>query len=587
MSPSSAGTPNAGSESDRRRKEVGEGGGGGALLGVDYIRSSSTPVTKVVPHPPAYRTLNRHTAIMVLISLGILGLALMRGVPAQSSSTSTAAAVPTGTPISGDYTGAYRPRVHYTPPKGFMNDPNGLFLDPNGTWHLYYQYNPTDVVAGNQHWGHATSPDLYRWTNQPIALFPPNATSGVFSGSAVLDPNNTSGFFPNQTDGVVAMYTLNTPTAQVQEIAYSTDGGYTFTPYEGNPVIDIGSTQFRDPKVVRYQDHWVMVIAFASEWVIGVYTSPNLIDWTHASNISHIGLLGVQYECPNLVQVPVTGSGSTKESEGWVLTISINPGAPLGGSITEYFAGEFNGTHFEPYDGAARLSNFAKDDYAGQFFYDQPVSIGWASNWQYTNEVPTANEGWRSAMTLPRKNYLNNTGLGGYELVQEIYDLSPILGNNTIPQTNLVNSTASTTLPNVSALYFDANITIPANSTFNSNAVFNFTFATGTGGESVKGGYRFAGTPANTIWLDRGNTNGFDSPFLTDKFSASQVNRATRIQGVVDRSLIEVYVDGGAVVGTMVVFPTEPLVQFDFESRNLPEGPEISFAAWELVDTWA
>ncbi|KAJ3009239.1 hypothetical protein NUW54_g2850 [Trametes sanguinea] len=131
-----------------------------------------------------------------------------------------------------------------------MNDPNGLFRDGNGTYHLYYQYNPTGLVAGNQHWGHATSSDLYHWVNQPIAISPPNNDSQVFSGSAVVDVNNTSGFFPDQNDGVVAIYTLNTPTAQVQEIAYSVDGGFTFTRYPGNPVIDSNSTQFRDPKVI-------------------------------------------------------------------------------------------------------------------------------------------------------------------------------------------------------------------------------------------------------------------------------------------------------------------------------------------------
>ncbi|KAK8845610.1 hypothetical protein IAR55_006326 [Kwoniella newhampshirensis] len=521
-----------------------------------------------------------------LLPAAVLGLAFMLGAPAQSTASSATAAVPTGAPISGDYTGLLRPRVHFTPPQGFMNDPNGLHLDPYGTWHLYYQYNPTDVVAGNQHWGHATSPDLYHWTNQPIALFPPNATAGVFSGSAVLDSDNTSGFFPNQTDGVVAIYTLNTPTNQVQEIAYSTDGGYTFTPYAGNPVIDIGSNQFRDPKVIRYGDHWAMVISYASEWVIGIYTSPDLKEWTHASNISHIGLLGIQYECPNLVSVPFADNSS---DSAWVLTVSINPGAPLGGSITQYYPGEFNGTHFEPFDRAARLSNFGKDDYAGQFFYDEPVSIGWASNWQYTNQVPTASEGWRSAMTLPRRNYLKDTGLAGYELVQEIYDLSPVLGNNSIvvPSTNLANASQSVTLSNPTAIYFDANITIPTNATIDDNASFNFTISTNSSGESVKGGYFFGGTPANTIWLDRGKTNGFDNPLFTDKFSAAQLKHATRIQGVVDRSLVEVYVDGGAVVGTMVVYPSEPLSTFAFVTNGLPEGSEIQFAAWELVDTWA
>lgn len=376
--------------------------------------------------------------------------------------------------------------------------------------------NPTDIVAGNQHWGHATSPDLYHWANQPIALFPPNASSGVFSGSAVIDTNNTSGFFPDQDNGVVAIYTLNTPTAQVQQIAYSKDGGYSFEEYEGNPVLDVGLTQFRDPKVIWYEDHWVMAVAFPVDYVIGVYTSPDLKSWTHASNISHVGFLGLQYECPNLVSIPIANSSDS----AWVLTISINPGSPLGGSITQYFPGEFNGTHFTPFDSAARLTNFGKDDYAGQFFYDEPVSIGWASNWQYTNFVPTGEEGWRSAMTLPRKNYFTNITAAGWDLVQEVYDFPPVLGDQLDTQ-QLVNKSSTVTF--TEGAYIDVNFTIPEDAFFAEYASLNFTICTDSSGETVKGGYFFADPYSIAAWLDRGDTKAFESPFFTDKFSAAPV----------------------------------------------------------------
>jgi beta-fructofuranosidase len=158
---------------------------------------------------------------------------------------------------------------------------------------LIYTDNPTATVAGNQHWGHATSTDLYHWENQKIAIFA-TEDSQIFSGSAVIDVNDTSGFFPNQTNGVVAIYTLNTQYEQVQELAYSFDGGYTFEKYSGNPVLTSNSNQFRDPKVIRYGDHWVMVVAYSQEFVIGIFTSPDLKSWTHASNFSHHGLLGLQ-----------------------------------------------------------------------------------------------------------------------------------------------------------------------------------------------------------------------------------------------------------------------------------------------------
>lgn len=190
---------------------------------------------------------------MLLTSFCFIALLAVKDVLAQNStSVYVESNVPTGTPVAGDYAGVLRPQVHYSPPQGFMNDPNSMFVDADGLFHLYYQYDPTATVAGNVHQGHATSKDGYHWVNQPIALFPPNATSQVFTGSAVIDVNNTSGFFPTQDNGVVALFTLldETTSIQNQNIAYSTDGGYTFTYFAGNPIIDLRSTAFRDPKVV-------------------------------------------------------------------------------------------------------------------------------------------------------------------------------------------------------------------------------------------------------------------------------------------------------------------------------------------------
>lgn len=242
-------------------------------------------------------------------------------------------------------------------------------------------------------WGHATSTDLYRWTNQPIAIHPINESSYIFSGSSVVDTNNTSGFFPDQDNGVVAIYTIATDAPvelQTQGLAISHDGGYTFEQYESNPVLDIGSSQFRDPKVIRYGDRWVMVIAYASEFTVGFFTSPDLKNWTHASNFSTQGWLGVQWECPNMVEIPVEGSDQMMH----LLQVSVNPGSPQGGSVSQYFPGNFDGSTFTPVDGAARFTDFAKDNYAGQFFYglpsgSRPIQMAWASNWEYTQVVPT------------------------------------------------------------------------------------------------------------------------------------------------------------------------------------------------------
>ncbi|BGP51405.1 Invertase [Rhodotorula kratochvilovae] len=532
--------------------------------------------------------------------------AVQSSIPSSTGSTASSTAttsypsppttVPTGTPLEGDYGAPLRPQVHFSPPVGFMNDPNGLFKDSNGTYHLYYQYNPTDTVAGNQHWGHATSPDLYRWTNQPIALFPPNNQSGVFSGSAVLDTNNTSGFFANLTEGVdpvVAIYTLNTPEKQTQDLAYSLDGGYTFTVYEGNPVHDVGSTQFRDPKVFWYEDHWVMAVAYSVDFAVGIYTSPDLKEWTHASNFSDAGLLGLQYECPNLVQVPIENSTEL----AWVLYLSINPGAPLGGSVGEYFIGQFNGTHFTPNDGAARIDGFGKDYYAAQFFAglpaDEALSIGWASNWQYTNEVPTGVEGWRSVMGLPRRNYLTNATRIGYVLASEPYQLDAVrnasLLDGGVESVDVVNSSVEVDLsPSSSgAVYFAFNISLPDNGTVASTASLALTLRSSASNETLAIGYYFGGSNAGTTWIDRGKLSGFSHPLFTDKFSLTAVDSARTLEGVWDRSILEVFVDGGAFHATNTAFPSEMLDRLEVRTEDLPEGAQVTLAVWGLSSTWA
>ncbi|EIN12851.1 hypothetical protein PUNSTDRAFT_82296 [Punctularia strigosozonata HHB-11173 SS5] len=528
---------------------------------------------------------------MKFVDVVVAGGTLFGLAAAQGSLSVREASVSTAAPIPGNYTGVLRPQIHFSPPQQFMNDPNGCFLDSNGTWHLYYQYNPTDLVAGNQHWGHATSTDLYHWINQPIAISPPDGDSQVFSGSAVVDVNNTSGFFPDQDNGVVAIYTLNTPTAQIQEISYSRDGGYTFEAFEGNPVINSTSLQFRDPKVIWFKDHWVMVVAYSQDFAIGIFTSPDLKEWTHASNFTHRGLLGLQYECPNLVEVPVNGTDDTM----YLLAISINPGAPLGGSITEYFPGTFNGTHFTPVDDAARMADFSKDNYAGQFFYGTPkgqdaVSIAWASNWQYAQMVPTATEGWRSAMSLPRRNFLTNITRLGWDLVSVPYDLSPILGDVLASNDSLGNGTIEVNYTSVesNALYFEANVTGLASSAISASATLNFTFSSLDTGERLSGGYYFGND--NAFFLDRGQTRGFDNPFFTDKFSTSDLldpSGTWSVSGVIDRSIFEVFLDRGTYSATTTFFPTQPLTLFTLKTADLPEGAVVSVVVRAVQSAWA
>ncbi|KAF7880938.1 uncharacterized protein EAF02_006829 [Botrytis sinoallii] len=494
--------------------------------------------------------------------------------------------VPTDAPLPGDYTGALRPQIHYSPPQNFMNDPNGLFRDADGVYHVYYQYNPTQTVAGNQHWGHATSKDLYHWDNQKIALYPENADEGIFSGSAVVDANNTSGFFPNQTNGVVALYTLNTPESETQNLAYSFDGGYTFEKYAQNPVHPSNSTQFRDPQVTWFEDHWVMVVAYAQAFEIGIFTSPDLKEWTATSNFSHHGLLGRQYECPNLVRMPV--ANGTGDEDMYLLIISINPGAPLGGSTPQYFPGTFNGTHFTPLDPQARLTDFAKDNYAGQFFSgipadEDPVFLGWASNWEYAQQVPTGElEGWRSAMSLPRRTHLANVTRTGWALIQYPYDMTPLY-NASKPlasNDNLGNGSLIANYSSISsgAIYISCNVTnMPVQGTL------NFTFSSSTTRESISGGIYLGGDAS--FWLSRRNLHGFaeSNPFFTDRFSVVNTmnDQGTfQLDVVIDDPFSEVFVDAGESKWNHYIFPRGNPRYRRVRAAGLNEGVLVDAKIW-------
>ncbi|KAI0115572.1 glycosyl hydrolase, partial [Nemania sp. FL0031] len=537
--------------------------------------------------------------------LGLMSVALLAASTTAQTTTYVNPAVPTGTPIPGNYTGPLRPQVHFSPPQHFMNDPNGMFVDANGTWHLYYQYNPTGVVAGNQHWGHATSKDLYHWVNQPIALFPPEERVYAFSGSAVVDVNNTSGFFPDQDNGVVAMVTLaryyedGTGGPQTQNLAYSRDGGYTFEYYEGNPVIDSTSSQFRDPKVLWYNDRWVVAVAYAQEFAIGLFTSPDLKTWIWASNFTNHGLLGAQYECPNLVEMPVRDASGAVVDKKFVMAISVQPGAPLGGSITQYFIGDFNGTHFEPVDSATRLTDFAKDNYAGQFFSGIPgdqnqVNMGWASNWQYAQQVPTGNlEGWRSAMTVPRVNYLTQAPRIGTVMVDEIYDLSSVLDKQ-LKKSTIESGVVAVDYSRVEsgALYIEVNVTNINTTLLDSYSTLNISFTSRKSGEVLQSGFYFSGdTP---FFLNRGGIKGFDNIFFTDKFSTADVYTtgpstelaSWSMKAIIDRSIYEVFVDRGIHAGTTVFYPKQPLTSLNLTS-SLPAGARVSVDIWSLKSAWA
>ena len=336
-----------------------------------------------------------------------------------------------------------------------------------------------------------------------------------------------------------------------------------------------------------------MAVAYPFDFEIGIFTSPNLIDWTPTSNFSHYGILGLQWECPNLVRMPYIDESGSKQDEMWTLVVSINPGAPMGGSITQYYPGTFNGTHFEAVDSAARIADFGKDNYAGQFFYglpddEDPIFIGWASNWQYTQVVPTGEEGWRSAMTTPRRSYLTKSERVGWKLVSELFDISPVLGGELAANDSSGNVTLAVDFSHVesNAIYWEVNITGIPETGVSDMATANFTLLSPVSGEYVRGGvYIGSDSP---FFLDRGGARGFDNVFYTDKYSFSSLvqDRSWSMSGVFDRSLLEVFLNRGVDSATSTLFSTVPLTMMVFGTADMPAGVRVSVRVHSLESAW-
>lgn len=319
------------------------------------------------------------------------------------------------------YKEAYRPQFHFTPESKWMNDPNGLVY-LNGKYHLFYQYHPGSSVWGPMHWGHAESTDLLHWKHLPIALYP-DKLGMIFSGSAVVDKDNTAGFGKN---ALIAIFTYHNDEiwkagkkkTESQALAYSIDEGKTWTKYKGNPVLNnSGEQDFRDPKVFWNEgsSKWIMVLAVGDK--IKIFSSPNIKDWTFESDFKPDDLqdLGV-WECPDLFPMKIKSTGETK----WVMIINHGDKAPNGGSGTRYFVGNFDGKTFTENQKSIWFDK-GTDFYAAVTFSNVPnekkILLGWMSNWQYAPKVPT--ETWRSAMTLPRELELTTNGYF-YRLEQKI-----------------------------------------------------------------------------------------------------------------------------------------------------------------------
>jgi len=297
-----------------------------------------------------------------------------------------------------------RPRFHFAPGRNWMNDPNGLVFYKN-KYHLFFQYNPLGDQWGNMSWGHATSSDLINWQEMPLAISY-TQTHGIFSGSAVVDYFNTTGFGTLENPAMVAIFTHHQHDGQLQtqSLSYSTDEGITWQLYSGNPVLDLGMKDFRDPKVVwnTTNEAWVMSVVKPHEFTVCFYQSSDLKQWQLLSEFSNKNGTDGVWECPDLFPLAVNGDSSNIK---WVLFVSVNPGGVTGGSCTQYFIGDWNGKEFIADDLTTRWLDYGRDNYAGVTFADAPdnrrIYLGWMNNWEYAKDIP-ANPA-RGAMTIPRE----------------------------------------------------------------------------------------------------------------------------------------------------------------------------------------
>ena len=451
----------------------------------------------------------------------------------------------------------FRPTYHFSPLYGWMNDPNGMVYK-DGEYHLFYQHNPYGSKWGNMHWGHAISKDLINWEHRPDAITP-DALGTIFSGSAVVDTDNTAGF---GAGAIVAIYTQNSD-RQVQSIAYSTDNGRSFTKYENNPVLTSDARDFRDPKVFWHKEtqRWIMLLAVGQE--MQIFSSSNLKDWAFESSFGEgQGAHGGVWECPDLFELPVDGTNEKK----WVLLCNLNPGGPFGGSATQYFVGTFNGKEFvNESPSKTKWMDWGKDHYATVTWSDAPdnrrIAIAWMSNWQYANDVPTSQ--YRSPNSVPRD--LSLFTVDGETYLQSAPSPELLaLRDASKKRSFKVNGTRTIKemIPGNDGAY-EIELTIE-----NQRAdVIGFRLYNDKG-EEVDMQYDMK---EKKFSMDRRKSGdvGFNENFPMLTWTAIESGKdELKLRLFVDKSSVEAFGDGGRFVMTNQVFPSEPYTHIDFYSKG-------------------
>ncbi len=477
----------------------------------------------------------------------------------------------------------YRPNFHFTPQKGWMNDPNGMFYK-DGYYHLYFQHNPNENTWGTIHWGHAISTDLITWKEMPIAIYP-DENGYIFSGSSVVDVNNSSGFSKNSIEPIIAMFTYHDMNAeklgktsfQSQAIAYSLDEGKTFIKYSENPVIkNPGIKDFRDPKIVwdPINNKWLLVLAAGQK--IMFYSSSNLKDWKLESDFGDgIGGHGGVWECPDFFPMVVQGSDEIK----WVLFVSINPGGPNGGSATQYFVGDFDGKQFKidpSFENDLNNSeyksiwiDYGRDNYAGVTWANVPdingrkLFMGWMSNWDYAQKVPTFN--WRSAMTLARTvelQKIDNSYRLIFQPVKELFNYRSEKYKKdsiTIKRSEKIIDSKAIDLSSTEINFKISDL---------KNSGFTFKLINKQG-DTLSFGYN---NTDDSFFIDRSKTGklDFSENFANRVSVAKRSSLSPNLTGkiILDKTSVELFFDNGQTVMTEIFFPKSPFNELIIEPKS-------------------
>lgn len=470
------------------------------------------------------------------------------------------------------YSEPHRLQFHFSPDSMWMNDPNGMVWY-DGDYHLFYQYYPDSTVWGPMHWGHATSHDLLHWQHQPIAIYP-DSLGLIFSGSAIIDNENTAGF---GKDAMVAVFTHHLMAGeqagkkdfQYQSIAYSNDHGRTFKKYDKNPVIaNPGIKDFRDPKVIWHEQSksWILVLAAYDK--VMFYQSKDLKSWKKSSEF---GIEGDKrlWECPDIFPLEVKNSHETK----WVLIVSIQKDAPNGGTATSYFVGDFDGNTFKADPTQQKWLDYGKDNYALVTFANEPnnkrIGIGWMSNWQYAQNVPT--ERWRSAMTLPRELTLWHKNKDYIIKSEPITSIQSLLTNTKAVHQDLYKTM---TINPLSKIKLKMDRPLSGNAYIRLSNANNQYLDIGYDGKK------------QMYYIDRrvAGINDFSKDFAGIHYGKPiGDNQSIDLTIYLDYASVELFADDGYCTMTEIFFPSSPFNQLQIGTNSNVQHLEIS----DIKGVWA